>query len=409
MKRKGKISKLLLKNYLVLYCLTTITFIICFAMILFFIKNDSDRTVNNLNKTLQIMEDDYRKIDASDIIKLGGFIEILDNDLNVIYRKGNVEKYRKNYNKNEFFSLISEDNEIEHNKYKYKYMIEYNDRKAFFLVKALPMDSYNKLINGISDIDTLYIISIAALFYIIISVLSIYFYSKLTAKTFLNPLYILRDGAIKIASGNYSARITLDLDNEFGELTDTFNMMAEKIDSDIIKRISKEKKLASKATIDELTAIYNRSAGMQILKDNFKVAKYMEIPLSICFLDLDELKHINDTFGHAQGDNYIKTAVAIIKNQIREKDVFIRLGGDEFLLIFINTRYEEAEKIWLRIKKSIIKFNEENGYTLSISHGIETFYKNNFNSVNNFLNCADMKMYEDKKKFKLNRKKKKTV
>ncbi|MEW9094967.1 MAG: diguanylate cyclase [Clostridiaceae bacterium] len=351
------------------------------------------------------MEDDYKKIDASGIIKLGGFIEILDNDLNVIYRKGNVEKDRKNYDKNEFFSLISEDNEIEHNNY--KYMIEYNDSKAFFLVKALPIASYNKLTNGISDIDTLYIISVAALFYIIISVLSIYFYSKLTAKTFLNPLYTLRDGAIKIASGNYGARITLDLDNEFGELTDTFNMMAEKIDGDIIKRISKEKKLASKATIDELTGVYNRSAGMQILKNSFRAAKYKEIPLSICFLDLDDLKHINDTFGHAQGDNYIKTAVGVIKNEIREKDVFIRLGGDEFLLIFINTKYEEAEKIWLRIKNSIIKFNEENGYTLSISHGIETFYKNNFNNVNSFLNCADMKMYEDKKKFKLNRNKKK--
>ncbi|WP_315116379.1 diguanylate cyclase [uncultured Clostridium sp.] len=405
MKRRGKISKLLLKNYLVLYCLTTITFVASLGIILFFTSQDSNRLTNDLNKTLEIMKDDYKKIDASRIEKLDGFIEVLDDDLNVIYRKGNVKEDRKNYNKDEFFNLISKNNGVDYNNY--KYIVEYNNNKSFFLVKVLPMNSYNTLVNGISDIDTIYIIGIVILFYIIISLLSIYFYSKLTAKTFLNPLYTLRDGAIKIASGNYNARITLNLDNEFGELTDTFNMMAEKIDRDIIKRISKEKKLASKAAIDELTGIYNRSAGIQILKNNFRTAKHKEIPLSICFLDLNDLKHINDTFGHAEGDNYIKDAVTIIKNEIREKDAFIRLGGDEFLLIFINTKYEEAEKIWLRIKESIIKFNEENGYVLSISHGIETFYKHNFNSVNGFLNCADMKMYEEKKKFKLNRNKKK--
>ncbi|WP_268050189.1 GGDEF domain-containing protein [Clostridium ganghwense] len=239
-------------------------------------------------------------------------------------------------------------------------------------------------------------------FYILSLILIVYFYSKFTARTFLKPMQQLINGTKKIADGDYSSRITINVNNEFGELKDAFNMMAEKIDNEIINRNSKEKKLVKKATIDEFTGIYNRSAGLEILEHKFKIAKKNNDILSICFIDLNNLKYVNDRFGHNTGDEYIKKCVETIKKEIREKDIFMRLGGDEFLIVFTKTSYEEAEIVWQRIKNNIDRYNENNTkeYELSMSHGIETLHNNNFYSIKKFIDSADIKMYKEKKKIK---------
>lgn len=176
----------------------------------------------------------------------------------------------------------------------------------------------------------------------------------------------------------------------------------EKLRSEIELRKEIEKKLEKKAFTDELTGILNRRAGIQILRNEFEIAKENNKPLSICYIDLNNLKEVNDSYGHSYGDEYILCAVDIIKKEIREEDIFLRLGGDEFLVIFVNTTYEEIKKIWNRIKEKCRSSCTENSILCSVSasHGIETFYNNNFSNVEEFMESADKKMYEEKEKYR---------
>ncbi|MTI69265.1 MAG: GGDEF domain-containing protein [Firmicutes bacterium] len=160
--------------------------------------------------------------------------------------------------------------------------------------------------------------------------------------------------------------------------------------------------LKKKANTDELTNIYNRRAGFEILIKYFKQSLNENQPLSICFIDLDDLKEVNDKYGHAEGDSYILTITDIVKSSIRPVDIFMRLGGDEFLIVFPNTSNENAENIWSRIKDNIKKANSnDKPYLMSSSHGIATFENNNFKDINHFVEYADKKMYQEKSRKKL--------
>lgn len=274
--------------------------------------------------------------------------------------------------------------------------------KKLMLLITVPESEYLSNNPFTSKKNYWHIVIIIMLFYVFSLILSLYAYSKLTAKTFLQPLNQLIDGTKKITSGDYSSRINLNVDNEFGELSDAFNKMAEKIDNEIIARNSKEKKLTNKASIDQHTGIYNRYAGLEILEKEFNSAIENNTTLSICFIDLNNLKYVNDNYGHNIGDDYIKECVQIIKNEINEEDIFMRLGGDEFLIGFIETPYVDAEEVWQRIKYHTDSYNDKNikEYELSMSHGIESLYNNNFQSMKEFIDSADIKMYKEKKKIK---------
>ncbi|MCI1930196.1 MAG: diguanylate cyclase [Clostridia bacterium] len=104
------------------------------------------------------------------------------------------------------------------------------------------------------------------------------------------------------------------------------------IAEDITSKRFKEKNLEEKAYKDDITGIYNRRYLLMKMKD--WVSK--KIKFTLCFFDLDNLKYINDTYGHVYGDSYIKEVVSIISSSIRENDIFARIGGDEFAILFKN-------------------------------------------------------------------------
>lgn len=86
------------------------------------------------------------------------------------------------------------------------------------------------------------------------------------------------------------------------------------------------------AVIDPLTGVYNRGAGEQRLGNEIARSQRHGTPLIALMLDIDGLKDVNDTFGHAAGDELIKHFAELLKRAIRGSDVAVRLGGDEFLL-----------------------------------------------------------------------------
>jgi len=157
------------------------------------------------------------------------------------------------------------------------------------------------------------------------------------------------------------------------------------------------------ATYDELTGVYNRRVGMEFLKQELKKMRRGKSFLSICYIDINDLKSVNDNFGHEAGDNLILTIVEDIKSAMRESDILSRIGGDEFLLIFPGCKLSEVKSIWRRVQKSMKERNEkpENQYNISASYGFAETNSENILYIDELIQMADRKMYENKRRAKI--------
>ena len=162
------------------------------------------------------------------------------------------------------------------------------------------------------------------------------------------------------------------------------------IESDKIKYFS---------NYDVMTGVYNRRAGLDKLNTIYKRLSNATKPTSVCFIDIDGLKEVNDSFGHLVGDDLILNVVKVLNASIREDDFIARLGGDEFLIVFTNSSKANVEKIWERINSEYKKINQDgkNQYNISVSHGVYEFTVNSDETIDSLINKADAKMYEEKK------------
>lgn len=152
---------------------------------------------------------------------------------------------------------------------------------------------------------------------------------------------------------------------------------------------------------DELTGIYNRRYIDERLPVDIVKSTLSEMPLSVIFMDIDNLKKINDTFGHVYGDKIINKVTKLISNLIRKDiDWVARYGGDEFLICLNNTKSEEAYQIAERIRNEIAELKikaEEKIINTTVSLGVYTLDKNSKLTSEEVIALADNRMYEAKK------------
>lgn len=152
---------------------------------------------------------------------------------------------------------------------------------------------------------------------------------------------------------------------------------------------------------DHLTSTYNRRFVDDRLPVDIIKATVAEQPLSIIFLDIDNMKSINDTYGHTTGDLVLKNAADTLQNCIRtDMDWIARFGGDEFIICLNNIGSEEADHIAERIRNNIaaIKIPICNGsINVTASLGIQTMLKSPL-TAEDMICMADEKMYEDKRR-----------
>jgi diguanylate cyclase (GGDEF)-like protein len=155
---------------------------------------------------------------------------------------------------------------------------------------------------------------------------------------------------------------------------------------------------------DVMTGVYNRRAGFAKLDQLYKAGSRHECHISICFIDINGLKEVNDFLGHEAGDELILTVAEGIRQHIRKTDFVSRLGGDEFLIVFETALKEQAEAIWQNIVQYYEKINEHENrkYLVSVSHGIETFHCDTNEYIDSVINHADEKMYNEKREIKKN-------
>ena len=119
---------------------------------------------------------------------------------------------------------------------------------------------------------------------------------------------------------------------------------------------------------DQLTGLYNRHYFVNEIK---RLEGSRDYPIAIIIADLDNLKKVNDTRGHAEGDKYLQACATLFKETLRGYDLLARVGGDEFALVLTRTDRETGETIMKRIKGDLEKYNQiHTALPLSISMGI---------------------------------------
>lgn len=172
-------------------------------------------------------------------------------------------------------------------------------------------------------------------------------------------------------------------------------LTVNKVKNDEIKHFSE---------YDATTGVYNRRTGFEKLTQLYKNSEKNNGENSVCFIDINGLKDVNDYLGHDVGDELIVTITNSIKDKIRENDFVARLGGDEFLIIFEGLDENGAEAVWQRIVADFEAINEteKRRYLISASHGIESFSGTSNEYIDTIINHADEKMYREKKIIKKN-------
>ena len=148
-------------------------------------------------------------------------------------------------------------------------------------------------------------------------------------------------------------------------------------------------------TADALTRLMNRRGFLPTAEHHLEVAKRNHEPMALMFLDLDGLKNVNDTIGHAAGDGMITEAAYVMRRTFRASDLIARMGGDEFCVLFAASSESDAAAAGLRLQEAIDAVNDQEGrpFELSMSAGIAMFDPEQPVTLDNLMAIADERMY----------------
>ena len=154
------------------------------------------------------------------------------------------------------------------------------------------------------------------------------------------------------------------------------------------------------ALVDDLTGLYNRRGFLNLATRDLRLAHRSDETLLVSFADLDDLKQINDTAGHAVGDRALRDTAAILRQTFRESDLVARIGGDEYAVLVRHSGPESAVVLAERLKRHERDFNRRAGrpYQLSISLGFAAHKASTLGSVAGLLDRADRALYRDKRR-----------
>lgn len=195
---------------------------------------------------------------------------------------------------------------------------------------------------------------------------------------------------IKKANEELESRV----EERTAELSNAVNILNESLSEQ--KKL--EEKLYNMSITDELTGILNRRGFFTLTEHRLKLAKRQKIGLLLLYADMDNLKGVNDTYGHEEGDRLLIDASNVLKSTYREADIVARIGGDEFVVFPVGTTNDHIEIIRSRLNKNIDAYNSKsnNSYKLSLSIGIAAYYPETVQTVDGLLAEADKLMYEQK-------------
>jgi diguanylate cyclase (GGDEF)-like protein/PAS domain S-box-containing protein len=169
--------------------------------------------------------------------------------------------------------------------------------------------------------------------------------------------------------------------------------------ADVTERKHLEEALRSLSLTDELTGLYNRRGFSTLAERHLSLARRKGQDLLLVLGDIDGLKMVNDTFGHAAGDQVVIDAGNVLKGTYRRVDIIARIGGDEFSAFPIEAGPDSAEILVNRLQENIAKHNERytRPFRLSMSVGIGRINPADCPTVQRLLAEADRELYRRKR------------
>ncbi len=168
---------------------------------------------------------------------------------------------------------------------------------------------------------------------------------------------------------------------------------------DISERKRLEEKLRSMSLVDDLTGLHNRRGFFALAQQQLKIAERTKQKVLLFFADLDNLKQINDTSGHQEGDDALVETAAVLKETFRKSDIIGRVGGDEFAALAIDSTDETEDVLINRLQNAFEALNRLRGgrHTLSLSTGVARSDPGEPSSLDELMTRADKSMYQQKR------------
>jgi diguanylate cyclase (GGDEF)-like protein len=175
-------------------------------------------------------------------------------------------------------------------------------------------------------------------------------------RSIVRPLQKLMAAADRIADGDLEVRLAATRNDELGHLTRVFNEMADRLRQNHAEIMAanqamqqQNRVLETLSVTDSLTGLYNRSKLDAILSDQLARFRRTQREFTLLMMDIDHFKTLNDTYGHLTGDEILAAVAQILVQSIRSIDYAARYGGDEFIIILVETSAEQALKTAERI------------------------------------------------------------
>ncbi|WP_392486544.1 ATP-binding protein [Haloimpatiens sp. FM7315] len=374
--------------------------LVCFSIgfIFYCIVNMTDseeytRETQGYYLASKIVKKDYKNIDASKAIKVGGWVEILNSDKKLIYVIGNKKDSKKIYNEDEMINLLNESyNKVNHKQEYYCSIAIFNlQNKKYYCIVKVP----SKIMNVNIDINpenmssktiviekyvnkiALKILQLILCIFLVIFILGIT-YAFFTSRKIVKPLKKILFGIKNMTSGDYSTRIKFKADNEFAEIRDAFNFMASKIQTSEIERKQIEK-YKNQFLLDishdlktPVTSIqgYSKALYDEVVDDEGKKKRYYKIiydkskRVTKLIDNVHELTKIDNegyVFNKKNQDicEFLREILADFYKEIEDKSFDLEVEIPEYEIIYDFDKLEMNRAI-ANIISNGIKYNENN-------------------------------------------------
>lgn len=175
------------------------------------------------------------------------------------------------------------------------------------------------------------------------------------------------------------------------------------VGNDITRRKKAEDELERLASTDTATGTLNRRAGLLALERAIAEARARRDELTVGYLDVNNLKPVNDQLGHHEGDELIRIVCDTLKSSLRATDIICRMGGDEFMFILPDCPLPEARQLWNRFARRLSGINQRGikRYPITVSHGFAEYHGSEEPpDVKSLIAVADAEMYRRKQEMK---------
>ena len=364
-------------------------------------EESSDYSINHFSKMKLPYNGKILIIDNSG--KILFVDEEINNVLNLQENKINILNHQDLKIVNYFKEIIKEKNlnKIVINKKNYLLFSIKVVKNSTYVVAFISEDN---ILEGIQNLGKYYEkLAYIMVFAVLIFYMLFFFYISFKAKEFVDRI---NQPLLKIIEFTKNLGMKKDIKNlescgvfEIDRLSCNFNNMIIELDRRTNKLVLEETKRIYQerlANTDPLTGAYNRRYLNEFSFEYLKIVKRENKDLSLLLLDLDDFKIINDTFGHEIGDIVIKELVKIAKLSIRESDLVVRFGGDEFIILLPNTNISNARLVANKIFDNIDEYNKTKEFSFSISIGT-SYYQAGDNSIDDLISRADQSLYEAKR------------